>query len=223
MNIKRIFCLSVLFFLQFCIPLAAQIVPYAGVGGGIVALSSDAQSVLTTNGLNSSSYAPANGPLLNVFAGAHLGNYFSLQATYGWNGNDLILSSSSSASNSFYVERRTSSQHAVLVDSLVYFRPLESRIRPYLSVGTGLVHFTSTQQQIVASNGALALPPVHFLSTKPVLHVPVGVDIAMTRRIAFRYSFSETIRHNDISQQLAPAGKKSLAAFQNLFALVFRL
>jgi hypothetical protein len=50
----------------------------------------------------------------------------------------------------------------------------------------------------------------------------VGIDVALTHRIAFRYSFSETIRHNDIGAQLSPPGKRSLANFQNFFGLVFR-
>jgi outer membrane protein W len=145
-----------------------------------------------------------------------------LQANYTWNQNDLTLSSSSPASNSFYQQRRTSSQQGLVLDVLVYFRRLDSRFRPYLSVGTGFVYFSSTQQQLLASGGAPVLPPSHFSSIRPVLHVPVGIDVAITHRVAFRYSFSETIRENDVSRELSPPGQRSLANFQNLFGIVTR-
>ena len=57
-------------------------------------------------------------------------------STYGfdnyiWNSNDLILNSTSSDTNAFYVQRRSSSQHSLVFDLLVYFRDFNSRVRPY--------------------------------------------------------------------------------------------
>jgi len=105
---------------------------------------------------------------------------------------------------------------------LVYFRRREDRLRPYLSAGTGVVRFSSTRQNEVAIGGNPALPPTRFASTRPALRVAVGMDVAVTHRLALRYSFGETIRHNDVSAQLAPPGKRNLANFQNLFGLLVR-
>jgi len=37
-----------------------------------------------------------------------------------------------------------------------------------------------------------------------VLRTHVGVDLRLARKLAFRYSFSETIGHNEISKNLSP-------------------
>jgi len=202
-------------------PAAAQATPFVGVQAGISALSSDSQAVPTPQGLSTSLYTPANGPSVNVLGGVHLNNYVSLQGNFIWSQNDLLLSSSSSQ-NSFYQQRRTSSQESFIADFLLYFRRLDSRFRPYLSVGAGVAHFSSTEQQLLSSGGTPVLPLSRFSSTRPLLHVPVGIDVGLSHRLAFRYSFSETIRHNDISDNLAPPGRRSLATFQNLFGIVLR-
>lgn len=206
----------------FQVPTCSQVTPFAGVLGGVATLSADARSMPTSQGLNVSLYKPENGPALNLFAGVDLNQYLSAQANYVWNRNDLTLSSSSSASNSFYEEQRRSSEGAALLDLLVYFRRMNDRLRPYLSAGTGVVHFSSTRQRQIAFGGTPVLPQTRFSSTRPALRVAVGIDVAITHRVALRYSFGETIRHNDISVQLSPPGERALANFQNLFGFVVR-
>src|SRR6266498_803173 len=94
---------------------SAQVSPYAGAIGGIATLSGDAGSQGSSQGLNLSSYAPRNGGALDIFAGAHLHNYFSVQANYVWNRNSLRLNSTSSG-GAFYQEDRSSSQQAAIFD-----------------------------------------------------------------------------------------------------------
>ena len=43
------------------------------------------------------------------------------------------------------------------------------------------------------------LPPDRFSSTMVTLHVAVGIDLALTRGWAFRYSFLEAIQQNQVS------------------------
>ena len=162
-------------------------------------------------------------PALQIFGGAHLSNYFSLQANYVWRRNDLSISSTAPTAGNFYVESRNSSQQGFILDALVYFRPLTSRIRPYLAVGAGFVRFESSQTAVPERGSSSMLPPLQFSSIKPVFDSPVGIDLAITKRLAFRYSFAETLRHNDISDRLSPPGKRILADYQNLFGVVFRL
>jgi hypothetical protein len=208
-------------FLTLGLPVAAQISPYAGAIGGIATLSADAGTQRASQGLNLSSYDPRNGGALDLFAGLHLHNYFSVQANYIWNRNSLRLNSTSSG-GSFYQEDRSSIQQAAVFDLLVYFRQRRSRIRPYLATGTGIVHLSSTQDRVIASGGAAVLPPAHFSSTGPLLRVHVGIDLRLARKLDFRYSFSEMIEHNEISQQLSPPGSHKLMNFQNLFGFVVR-
>jgi hypothetical protein len=203
-------------------PAAAQTRIYAGVIGGIATLSADAGSQKTAQGLSLSSYAPANGGALNVFAGVHLHNYFSVQANYIWNENDLVLNSSSSGSGAFYQESRSSSQNSGILDFLIYFRRRSSRIRPYLGTGVGVIHLSSTREKLIASSGAPSLPPLTFTSTGPVFRSHVGIDLRLARKLDFRYSFSEMIGRNDISKHLAPPAPRRLANFQNLFGFVVR-
>ncbi len=200
----------------------AQRVPFAGVVAGVADISADARSVTTSQGPNISLYKPENGPALNLFVGMHLAPYLSVQANYIWNRNELTLSSSSPGSKSYFEEQRNSSQQALIFDLLVYVRSLNSRIRPYLSVGTGPVWFSSTQEKVTAIGGIPALPPEHFSSVRPALRSAVGMDVRLAPRTALRYSFSETIRHNDISAQLSPPGQRSLANYQNLIGVVVR-
>jgi len=200
----------------------AEHVPYVGAMGGIATLSADAGSQQLSQGLNLSSYAPVNGGALDVFAGAQLHNYFSVQGDFIWNRNSLRLNSSSSVNGAFYQEDRSSSQEAGIFSFLVYFRRRGSWIRPYLGVGTGAAYLSSTNDRILAIGGTPPLPPAKFSSTGPVLRSHVGIDLTIVRRLDFRYSFSETIGHNEISDSLSPPGSRRLANFQNLFGLVFR-
>ena len=205
-----------------CGSVAAEVTSFVGVVGGLATLSADGRSQQVPQGIDASLYKPENGPALNLFAGAHLTQYVSIQANYTWNRNDLTLTSTSPESNSFYEEKRKSSQHALIFDLLVYFRQQHSRVRPYLSGGTGIVHFSSSEARILAFGGGALLPPARFSSSRPALRVAVGMDVLLTSKLDFRYSFSETIRHNDISAELSPPAQRGLANFQNLFGIVIR-
>ncbi len=202
---------------------SAQVVPYIGAIGGISTLSADASSRTTISGLSLSSYSPENGGALNVFVGLHLHNYFSVQADYIWNQNDLVLSSASSDSNTFYQQARASSQHAAVFDFLIYFRRRSSRIRPYLGTGGGILHLTSTETRLLASGGMPPLPPATFSATRPLFRSHVGIDLRLSHRLDFRYSFSESLSKNDISKHLSPPAPRRLANFQNLFGFVVHL
>jgi hypothetical protein len=207
----------------FACRIAAALDLYAGVTGGISTLSADAGSQPTAQGLSLSGYSPENGGALNVFSGVHLHDYFSLQANYIWNSNDLVLSSTSTAADTFYEQARTSSQHAFVLDFLVYFRRRSSRIRPFLSTGGGVVHLSSREAHLLRSGAAASPPPPEFTSTRPVFRSHVGIDLRILGPLSFRYSFSESIGKNDISRHLSPPGPRRLANFQNLFGFLFRL
>ena len=213
---------ALFFLVMFGSPSYAQTASYFGALGGISVLSADAGSRTTSGGLNLSSYAPANGGALDLFAGVHTQNYFTLQLDYIWNSNDLRLNSASSNSATFYEQDRGSSQHAVIFSAMIYFRRTDSRIRPYLGTGAGVVHLSSRAERLVASGGAPSLPPDEFSSTSPAFRAHVGIDLRLTGRLDFRYSFSDTIGSNAISKQLSPPGPRGLENFQNLFGFVIR-
>jgi len=188
---------------------------YAGVLGAFSSLSAGSRSVLSSGSTAFASYDPKNGGALQDFA---------LQATYIWNSNQLILTSAQfvHGAQKGYQETRSSSQQSIIADFLVYFRKRDSRLRPYLSVGTGLVHFSSSQERIEQLIGAPILPPLSFSSNMAALHIPVGMDVKVRGGWAFRYTFSETVSKNLIDNQLSPSGQQSFKNFQNLFGLIKR-
>lgn len=202
------------------IPVQAQV--YAGILGGFSSLSADSRSVFTPGSTAFSSYDPKNGGALEILVGMHLSDYFSVQGNYIWNSNQLTLTSTSllNGVQQGYQEIRASTQQSVIGNVLVYFRKRDSRLRPYLSVGTGLVHLSSTQQRLNQLQGATVLPPRSFSSNVVGLNVPVGMDVKVGKGWAFRYTFSETLSQNPISDRLSPPGQHRLMNFQNLFGFV---
>jgi Outer membrane protein beta-barrel domain len=211
------------FLLTSAVMVSAQARPYVGVLGGIATLSGDAGSQAAAQGLNLSSYAPANGGAIDVFAGLHFHDYFSVQGNFIWNENDLQLNSASSSSGTSYQEKRNSSQEAGVFDFLIYFRRRQSHIRPYLGTGVGVIHLSTTEARVIESQGMPALPPATLTYTGPVFRSHVGIDLRLTRKLDFRYSFSEFIGHNDVSKHLSPSGSSALKNFQNLFGFVMHL
>jgi hypothetical protein len=203
----------------------AQDEPRLFAGGlfGMSILSADAQSATDAASAAMSLYEPKSGPALNLFAGVHVAEYFSVQGNWIWNRNDLTLSSSfvTPQRGGFYEQRRHSRQHAVVLDGLIYFRRPNSTIRPYLGTGISFVHFSSSDVAIVSENG-LAPPAGTIASTRIGLRSHVGIDLRLSRHLSFRYSFSELISGNPISPLLTPPGRRGLMNFQNLFGLVGR-
>lgn len=207
------------------LPVAAQDDPRVFAGGlfGVSTLSADAHSVTSGSDAAMSLYKPENGLAFNLFAGVHVAQYFSLQANWMWNRNDITLVSSTITpqGGAFYEQRRRSRQHAVVFDGLIYFRRLDSAVRPYLGTGVSLMHFSSDEVTSSAAHG-LAPPAGAIASTRVGLRSHVGIDLRLSRHVGFRYSFSETISGNPISPSLTPPAPRRLANFQNLFGFVAR-
>lgn len=167
-----------------------------------------------------SSYRPENGATISAFAGVHWNNFLTFQADYFWNRNPLtldVLRASTVAGSTFYERRFQSNQQTALGNMLLYFRDRSSRVRPYLSVGTGIVHFAADPRAAGVAEGVTA--PGAFRSNMAALHVAVGIDLRTHQGWAFRYSFAETSSANPISRQLAPPGGRLLANFRNLFGI----
>jgi hypothetical protein len=193
------------------------------VGGmfGVSTLSADGRSITSGSDATISLYKPENGLALNLFAGYHTHRFFSLQANYLWNRNDLTLLSSflTPQGGGFYEQQRGSAQHIFVADALVYFRGLGSSIRPYLGTGLCIVRFTSSDIRETVSTHVIE-PPGSITDTGIALRSHVGIDMRLSPRVSFRYSFSEIIGRNPVSRHLVPGGKRGLANFENLFGFV---
>jgi len=194
---------------------------FVGAVAGVSTLSADARSEITTDGADVSLYKPENGLALNVLLGMHVRQYVTVQANYIWNRNQLALASvrSTDLGPSFYEQPQTGSQHAIVGDLLVYFRERRSVVRPYLSVGVGVVRLKTRADGLARTRNAV--PPAETLrATRAALRVAVGLDLTLGRGWSVRYSFSESLSGNPIGAQLSPPGQRNLANFQNLFGVV---
>ncbi|HTQ54019.1 MAG TPA: outer membrane beta-barrel protein [Bryobacteraceae bacterium] len=198
---------------------------YAGGIAAMATLSADGASVVSAAGSQVSGYKPENGPAFNLFFGRYIKEYVSVQGNFIWNSNKLTLFSNaiSSDSTSFYSETRNSSQASVTGDVLVFFRNRASRLRPYLSVGAGLVHLQSSQENITYLSGPATPPPAEFSANMAGLRVAVGIDVRLRKGFWLRYSFSETNSRNPISDRLSPPGSREFKNFQNLWGFVKEL
>jgi len=80
--------------------------------------------------------------------------------------------------------------------------------------------FASSRVRLEEVLGTPGLPPQHFSANMLLLHVPVGIDVKLGKGWTFRYTFSETLSKNPISDRLSPPGQHSLKNFQNLFGFI---
>jgi len=201
--------------------LTAQGASFLGTVGGITTLSADSRAITSSDSSRFSQYAPKNGATFWLFGGRHFNDYFSAQVSYGWNRNRLELTASEYVNGqyAFYVQDRRATQQSVIAEGLLYFRGLNSRVRPYLSAGFGAVHVNSGERMIESSDGNLPAPD-EFSATEHGFRVAVGIDLALHHGWAFRYTFSETMMPNPVSKELTPPGEHSLKKFQNLFGIV---
>jgi hypothetical protein len=165
-----------------------------------------------------SSYRPEVGPAFNIGAGRHFNDWVSVQGNYIWNRNVVFLTGTN---ESGFVEHRNRLNHRQFVfDGLLYFRPLTSRIRPYLSVGTGGVRASRTLEEVTALRQPIAQPEASTSAWYAGIRIAVGIDLIWKNGWGFRYSFSETVSPNLAGRSLIPASGGSLMNFQNLFGFV---
>lgn len=184
---------------------------------GLAILSGDAQTDFSATP-RASSYAARNGTSVNLAAGRHFNNWVSVQGNYLWNRNQVTLNGTNG--NSFYAATNASSQHKVVIDGMLYFRPITSRVRPYLSTGVGPVRISRTQTALTTSNPAPALPSTSASVWRPGLRVAVGADLLLPSGWGFRYSFSETLTKNLFSDSLLPPAPNNLMNFHHLWGFV---
>src|SRR5258708_15980783 len=214
--------LARLVFLLLGVPSLASAQFYGGGVGGVGILSGDGRWEITPQNAAFSVYKPENGASFSLLVGRHVTDYLSLQADYGWNGNNLTLSANSISpqGQTLYQEARNSSEQSVLGHFLLYFRNRRSWVRPYLSVGIGVVRFHSKEVGMSALTGTPALAPKEFSSVAAALPVAVGVDVTIRRRWALRYSFPQTMTTNTISAVLSPPRQTNLTTYANLSAVL---
>jgi hypothetical protein len=188
----------------------------AGLGGFAIlspaAVTDFRQTPLT------SSYRPETGPAFNLAAGRHFNNWISVQGNYIWNRNTVFLTGTEGTA---FVEHRNRLSHQQFVfDGLLYFRPLTSRIRPYLSVGTGGVRASRSLEEVTAIRPPIVEPTASATAWYAGIRVAVGIDLMWMNGWGFRYSFSETVSPNLAGRSLVPPASGSLMNFQNLFGVV---
>jgi len=207
-------------FLLFCALSQAQW--FSGGSVGLATLTGDGSTSIEASRTRIALYQPKNGPAFQLFAGRHIRDYLSLQASYGYNRNPVTftgLDIANSIENSFEQSRRLT-QHSGGLDAMIYFRPLTSKVRPYVSGGAGLIYLNSTTNRLLNIKGNPVPPPDSFSNTKPYWRTAVGIDLYLKPKWRFRYTFWETVTTNPLSAQLQPRGKALFLNFLNQFGVV---
>ncbi len=192
MDPKIPFVIATLFL--FCSTARAQVF-VAGLAG-TAALSG--KSAIRATPPAAANYDPRVGPAANFAVGYHFNDWVSAQAGYIWNRN--LLTTTQLAGTALSTSQDTLTQSAFAFDTMLYFRPRESHLRPYLSVGPAVV----------------SLLDEHHAG----LRVAVGIDISPRKGWALRYSFSEMMSANPFAARLSPPASGGLMNFQNLFGVV---
>lgn len=187
---------------------------FAGAGAGVATISADARFDVPGRAA-ASGYKPQNGPVFSPFAGVHLNDYLSFQASYTWNRNDVRYHALSGVE--FYDQAAETTHQLGLIDAMLYFRRRASWVRPYLTLGGGVAHLAS---DAVTATGLLGGAPGSFSEYSPVVNFSVGIDLEVRRGWKIRYIFAETIQPNSLSKRLTPPGERNLASFRNLFGFV---
>ena len=193
---------------------------FVGVMGGVSTLSADAVNQGSPPQATSS-YKPENGATVVGYIGKHFTDYFSLQVSYSWNRNALTLAGGNFANGTSYSVPFISNMYTYAFEGMAYFRKRDALLRPYLSAGPTLSHmWTSTNGPASVMGSGVQLPQ-KFHKVKIGLRVAVGIDWRISKRVSLRYSFSETIQQNPISESLMPQAQRRLANFQNLWGVHF--
>lgn len=195
---------------------------FAGGYYGVSTLSADGRTEITSSGASFSAYKPENGRTAAGFAGRHINDFFSVMGSYGWNRNSVVLTSGEATGSPAVISQAyRSNMHTFLGEGMLYFRSRRSRIRPYLSAGAGIAHTAAAARGNSTIVGSPAPAQGSLSKTGPAFRAAVGIDLYVTRRAAFRYSFSETIQGNRFSAALQPPGLRKLANFQNWFGAAY--
>ncbi len=194
---------------------------FAGGGPGLALLSGGGASAVSAARGSLSSYSASAGLLVHAFGGVHLNEYFSIQGAWNWNRNALQFSAAATSGAAFQ-QSRTSSQNNSGADLVVYFKPRNSRIRPFITGGLNLMRISSDADPITVSVGAApTLPRPRFTASQAGLRVAAGADfMLLPRGWGVRYAFHEITQRNPIGRQLSPQAGGPLMNFQHLFGVV---
>ncbi|MBM3762591.1 MAG: porin family protein [Acidobacteria bacterium] len=208
--------------------LIASLVPlcsgqwFAGGTAGIATLSGDGATNIDRDQTAISLYQPKNGPAFQIFAGKHIREYFSLQAAYGFNRNNVTFTGLATANNreDSFEQARTATQQSFGLDAMIHVLPRTNRFRPYVSGGAGTIHLASSSKSVRIQKGNPTLPPNEFSNSKLYWRTAVGLDLRLRPGWQFRYTFWETVSANPLSAQLRPRGKALFLNFLNQFGIV---
>ncbi|MEO6758863.1 MAG: hypothetical protein ABIO24_05370 [Saprospiraceae bacterium] len=191
---------------------------FVGGGPGVSIISGGSGAVVGPVVASISNYEPKVGRQVHVFGGWNPWEYISVQGA--WSANRNTLTFNSATADSFYQQKRKSSQQNVGGDMLLYFRERKSFVRPFLSVGVNYMWFKSAPTEVVASSGTL-LPPPMFSDQASGLRVAAGTDLVHKNGWGFRYAFMEHLQQrNVIGTRLTPGAQRQLMNFQHLFGII---
>jgi Outer membrane protein beta-barrel domain len=149
-----------------------------------------------------------NGAVIGAYGGEDMYRYFSGEARYLYRYSDLKLSSNGTSVDF------GAHTHIITGDILAHFRPVESRMRPFVAFGGGIevIQGTGTESAGQPLGNFAAL--THTREILPVADVGVGIKYQWTHWIRLRAEVHDYIGSAP-SEVIAPAPGASLNGVRN--------
>ena len=149
-----------------------------------------------------------NGVVVGAFGGNDTYRYWSGEARYLYRFSDLELQSGGARA------RLGAHTHILHADFLGHFRPVESRVRPFVAFGGGakILQGTGVESASQPLGRVAALTATQELL--PVADVGVGVKIDLNRQLRLRFEVRDYLSPAP-SRVFTPAPGGSIGAVQN--------
>jgi hypothetical protein len=199
MNWRKLFCAAIV---------ASGAAFGQGWEVGIIGGYSYAPNLSVTEGSASASAGIGHGGLIGAYGGEDTYRYFGGEVRYLYGFGNL---EASSGSTSVSFSRHT---HIITGDILGYFRPTESRVRPFVIFGGGVMVLEGTGAESAAQPLGNFVAFTHTRETLAVGDVGVGVKIGLRKYLNLRIEAHDYLGPSP-SQVIAAAPGASIGSFMN--------
>ncbi len=163
---------------------------------------------VTGNGSSGVSAGIGHGGEVGVYGGDDTYRYFGGEVRYLYGFGDLQASSGNTTVNF------SRSTHIITGNILGYFRPTESKVRPFISFGGGAEEVNGTGMESAAQPLGNFVALTHTRQLLGVGDIGVGIKIGLSKRLRFRVEAHDYLGSSP-SQVLAPAPGASIGGFMN--------
>ncbi len=199
MNWRKLFCAAIL---------ASGAVFAQGWELGVIGGFSYSPNLSVKEGSASASAGIGHGGEVGAYGGEDTYRYFGGEVRYLYGFGNLEASSGGTTVN---FGRST---HIITGNILGYFRPTESRVRPFISFGGGAEVVDGTGMESAAQPLGNFVALTHTRQILGVGDIGVGIKIGLSKRLRFRIE-AHDYPGSSPTNVIAPAPGASIGGFMN--------